>query len=259
MKKKMLAGAIMVLAAVAALAGGVTFANADDDGPTTKVVGGEKAKKGEFPFMVHLSMGCGGSLYSKQIVLTAAHCVDGTGKDTSITATIGVVDLKDPKAVKIKSTYVHVSKKYESKGEDWALIKLAKPVPGAKTIKLNTSKSYNKGTFDIAGWGDTKEGAGSGSRYQMKAKVPYVTDAKCRKAYPELNGYWEMCAGKPKGGVDTCQGDSGGPMFRKDADGRRIQVGIVSWGEGCARPGKPGVYAQVSYFYKDIIAAAKAI
>ncbi|ADD45448.1 S1 family peptidase [Stackebrandtia nassauensis] len=259
MKKKLIAGAVMVLAALTALVGGVTFANAEGDDSSTKVVGGTKAKKGEFPFMVHLSMGCGGSLYSKQIVLTAAHCVDGTGPDKSITATIGVVDLKDPDAIKIKSTYVHVSKKYEDKGEDWALIKLAKPVPNAKTIALNTTKSYNKGTFDIAGWGDTKEGAGTGSRYMMKAKVPYVTDKNCRKAYPELNGYWEMCAGKPEGGVDTCQGDSGGPMFRKDANGRRIQVGIVSWGEGCARPKFPGVYAQVSYFYKDIIAAAKTI
>ena len=48
----------------------------------------------------------------------------------------------------------------------------------------------------------------------------------------------------PQGGVDTCQGDSGGPMFGSAAGVRRV-VGATSFGEGCARPGKPGVYARV--------------
>lgn len=51
------------------------------------VVGGTRAAQGEFPFMVRLSMGCGGALYTQQIVLTAAHCVNGSGTNTSITAT----------------------------------------------------------------------------------------------------------------------------------------------------------------------------
>ncbi len=55
-----------------------------------------------------------------------------------------------------------------------------------------------------------------------------------------------ICAGKA--GVDTCQGDSGGPMVRRDATGRWIQVGITSYGLGCARKGYPGVYTQVSKF-----------
>ena len=55
-----------------------------------------------------------------------------------------------------------------------------------------------------------------------------------------------VCAGFPQGGVDTCQGDSGGPMFGRDAAGALKVVGATSFGEGCARPGKPGVYARVA-------------
>lgn len=257
MKQKLLAGVVVALAATAALASGVT--DAEGDSATTEDVGGKRADSGEYPFMVHLSTGCSGSLYSKQIVLTAARCVDDTGEDTSITATVGAVDLRDPEAVKIKSTYVHVSDEYESHGEDWALIKLATPVPDARTIKLDTTKQYDRGDFDIVGWGDHRQGPGSGGRYLMEAEVAYVTDATCREAYPDLNGHWGMCAGEPDGGDDACPGDSGGPLLRTDADGRRIQVGIVSRVEGCARPDRLGVYAQVSFFYKEIIAAAKAI
>ena len=54
-----------------------------------------------------------------------------------------------------------------------------------------------------------------------------------------------LCAGFPQGGVDTCQGDSGGPMYGTTASGARRVVGATSFGEGCARPGKPGVYARV--------------
>jgi secreted trypsin-like serine protease len=54
-----------------------------------------------------------------------------------------------------------------------------------------------------------------------------------------------VCAGYPEGGVDTCQGDSGGPMFG-DASGVLRVVGVTSWGNGCAQPGQPGVYARVA-------------
>ncbi|MFE6685416.1 S1 family peptidase [Streptomyces sp. NPDC057743] len=220
------------------------------------VVGGTRADQGEFPFMVRLSMGCGGALYAKDIVLTAAHCVDGSGPDTSLTATGGAVDLQDPAAVKVNSTQVLQAPGYNGKGKDWALIKLAKPLD-QPTLKTADKDTYNKGDFTIAGWGADKEG-GDQQRYLLKATVPFIDDAACQQAYGDsLTPGEEICAGKlDTGGTDTCQGDSGGPMFRKDDAGQWIQVGIVSWGEGCARPGKPGVYTEVSTFAADIAKAA---
>ncbi len=230
------------------------------DEPGPRVVGGTRALQGEFPWMVRLSMGCGGAMYTNQLVLTAAHCVGSTGNNTSITATVGVVDLQDTSATKVKSTYVHRSPTYgTSTGGDWALIKLATPITGVPTLPITTGTAYDTGTFTVAGWGAATEG-GAQQRYLLKANVPYVDDVTCRNAgpyYSDLIFAAELCAGQMgTGGVDTCQGDSGGPMFRRDNANAWIQVGIVSHGDGCARPSAPGVYTQVSTFASAIAAAA---
>ena len=231
--------------------------------PSPRVVGGTRAAQGEFPWMVRLSMGCGGAMFTNQLVLTAAHCVGSTGNNTSITATVGVVDLQDPAATKVQSTYVHRSATYgTSTGGDWALIKLASPITGIATLPIATTTAYDSGTFTVAGWGAATEG-GAQQRYLLKADVPFVDDVTCRDAgpyYADLIFPAEICAGRmDTGGVDTCQGDSGGPMFRRDSANAWIQVGIVSHGDGCARPSAPGVYTQVSTFASAIQAAADSL
>ena len=224
------------------------------------VVGGTRATQGEFPFMVRLSMGCGGALYTQQIVLTAAHCVGATGNNTSYTATAGVVDLQNTSGrVQVRSTKVYRAPGYNGDGKDWALIKLASPI-SLPTLKIATTTEYNTGTFTVAGWGAATEG-GAQQRYLLKATVPFVSDATCRSysGYSGLIAAEEICAGLTAGGVDTCQGDSGGPMFRRDSANEWVQVGIVSWGIGCARPNAPGVYTEVSTFASQIAAAAATL
>jgi secreted trypsin-like serine protease len=249
--------AIGVAAALGAVTGQAVAAPPPSDDVQPQVVGGTRAAQGEFPFMVRLSMGCGGALYTSQIVLTAAHCVGATGNNTTIGVTAGTVDLQDPARVTRQSTYVYRAPGYNNpSGDDWALIKLNSPITTLATLPIATSTAYDSGTFDVAGWGSATEG-GAQQRYLLKAKVPFITDAQCGGAYTELVPNEEICAGNwSAGGVDTCQGDSGGPMFRRDNANAWVQVGIVSWGYGCARPQNPGVYSQVSTFAAAIAAAA---
>jgi secreted trypsin-like serine protease len=251
-------GAAAVLGAVAGQA--VAAPPTSDDDVQPQVVGGTRAAQGEFPFMVRLSMGCGGALYTQSIVLTAAHCVGATGNNTSIGVTAGTVDLQDANRITRTSTYVYRAPGYNNpSGDDWALIKLNSPITNQALLPIATNGDFDSGTFTVAGWGAATEGGGQ-QRYLLKATVPFVTDAQCQVAYSDLVPAEEICAGNwDNGGVDTCQGDSGGPMFRRDNNNAWIQVGIVSWGIGCARPENPGVYSQVSAFAPAIAAAAATL
>lgn len=231
-----------------------------------RVVGGTRAAQGEFPWVVRLSIGCGGSLITEQVVLTAAHCIPGgTGPSSSITATAGVVDLADHNATKVRSAFVYKAADYTAydKGSDWALIKLAEPVPTKPTLDLPTSKDHDKGEFTIMGWGADREG-GYQQRWLLKAQVPDVDDQTCGTSYRESGaGFVDeamLCAGLfGTGGVDTCQGDSGGPMVVRVAEDAFVQVGIVSWGHGCGQARFPGVYTEVSTYADKINKAVQEL
>src|SRR5882724_1848272 len=111
--------ALTVAAAGAAASPAAAAPPVSGDGVVSpQVVGGTRAAQGELPFMVRLSMGCGGALYSSTIVLTAAHCVTGTGTNTSITATLGVVDLNSTSKITRKSNSVYRAPGYNGNGKD---------------------------------------------------------------------------------------------------------------------------------------------
>ena len=115
-------------------------------------------------------------------------------------------------------------------------------------IQINKEKCKNKAQFTcgtFSGYGTLSSG-GSLAKMLMQVDVPIVSQSSCKKAYGSSIHESMVCAGLDRGGKDSCQGDSGGPMVCEDG-GKFYLEGVVSWGSGCASPGKYGVYARVRY------------
>jgi len=128
---------------------------------------------------------------------------------------------------------------------DLALVKLSKPV-GTRIVTLadaSLSAPYFKtGTQTwITGWGVTEKGARSARL--MEARIEITDKARCQSAYKERDLEKAFCAGESKS--DACTGDSGGPLYVRTGT-TTIQLGVVSFGFGCARKGFPGVYTRIA-------------
>jgi trypsin len=131
---------------------------------------------------------------------------------------------------------------------DVAILELASPVslPTVKVAGRGEESLWAPGTMaTVAGFGVTEEG-GDQPDVLQEAQVPITTDAYAADAYPDsFENRTQIGAGFPEGGVDTCQGDSGGPLMVPAPGGAFRLVGDTSYGEGCARPGKPGIYGRL--------------
>lgn len=212
-----------------------------------KIVGGVEAVKGEFPFIVSLqgSYGghfCGGSLIKKDWVLTAAHCVPG-GIKTVVAGLYDQTQTAGAEKFEVDRVIQHPDYNKQPQDYDFALVHL-KGESRFPPVVLNRKALSGKIDFVTAGWGYAAEN-GDVENILRKVIVPLVPAKACSAAYPGGITDRMLCAGFDAGGKDSCQGDSGGPLVTGSGAGR-VLAGVVSWGEGCARPKKYGVYSKVS-------------
>lgn len=236
-------------------------ANAPKRAPSPFIVGGTSASIDDFPWQVALIEGrpkdpirnqfCGGSLIATGWVLTAAHCLYSGGAPVAdITAYADVISgtatyRRGGVRTHVINVFIDPNYRQNRQGNDAALMQLADPVRPARFAVLNTNPTVT-GDATVTGWGAQSEG-GLSSENLLKVTVPIVDNATCN-APSSYNGAVTpnmLCAGLPQGQKDSCQGDSGGPLVLANS---ATQVGVVSWGTGCARPMKYGIYARVSTF-----------
>ena len=240
---------------------------AADGGFQPQVVGGEPVPNGDYPFVSSLgnvrdgttAYGrhfCGASLIDRNSVLTAAHCVKGTPKEP-LRVTVGrtVLSGDGGQTRRVSRRIIHPRYNGVSSDKyDAAVLTLNNPVLGMPAIRLagiSQNALEKPGRLaTVAGWGNTIKqppSGNNGTNYPDRmrvARVPIVSDARARDVYgPSFVGALMVAAGRE--GEDTCSGDSGGPMFARQAD-KRYQIGITSFGRGCAARGYPGVYTEVN-------------
>ena len=246
--------------ALGGLAGGATAAT-PPDGFDAQVIGGQPAAEGQYPWLVGVGSGdgtpyevqsCGGSVITPDVVLTVAHCVVDAEADDLVVLS-GSVDLTSDDVVETEVADVHVPEDYGDPVEstsDWALLLLDESLDIDPVELAQDPDEYD--TLETVGWGSRADGSYPAVAHWVE--VPFVGDDTCRDVYAgEFDVESMVCAGDLEdGGVDACDGDSGGPLLAPGEDGEQVQVGIVSWGYGCAEPGLPGVYAEVADFNDPI-------
>ncbi|KAL9922435.1 tracheal-prostasin [Glossina fuscipes fuscipes] len=226
-----------------------------------RIVGGHETEVHQYPWMAMLRFRerfiCGAWLIDDLHVGSAAHCLRGFTpgllsvrllEHSRRNSSAHIIDRK------VSQVFVHENYSPRIYDNDIGVLKLDKPITMSDMVRPvcmpEKNREYEHEEAIITGWGATREGGPAAENLQ-EVRVPILSTKECRES-----GYGSsritdnmLCAGISEGGKDSCQGDSGGPLHvaMKDANLHRL-VGIVSWGEGCARPNYPGVYTRVNRY-----------
>ncbi|XP_068439878.1 serine protease 33 [Clinocottus analis] len=234
-----------------------------------RIVGGMDATYGAWPWQVDVQTDtaghiCGGSIISERWVLSAAHCFSNPDDVSSYIIYVGRFQLNGlnrhqsthyVSRVVIPTGYID-----PQNGNDLALVKLSSPVTWTDYVRpicLPVSGTLFPGGMPcfVTGWGNVRDGVPlSGVGTLQKVQVPIISQSSCQEMYQtnpteQVDILYDMiCAGYQQGGKDSCQGDSGGPLVCQMVNGTWVQAGVVSFGQGCARPNQPGVYARLTTY-----------
>ncbi|XP_039189335.1 acrosin-like [Crotalus tigris] len=234
-----------------------------------RIVGGIDTLPGTWPWIVSIQIPtmtgfrhtCGGSLISSRWVITAAHCFLNKRYLEHWKLVFGAAQLSRPgpdvQERTIKNLVEHQQYRRSTHFNDVALMELSHPVncsdyiqpaclPDMEVEISSLTRCY------ISGWGVTnvsKPDVTSDILQEARVNLIPITTCNSTAWYDKKIHYNNLCAGHEEGGIDTCQGDSGGPLMCREQRSERFWlVGVTSWGAGCARVMRPGIYSSTQHF-----------
>lgn len=236
----------------------------------TRIVGGSHTEVNEYPWLVVVSGGCGGSLINDRWVLTAAHCSKGRSP-SSIQIILGEHDKSTGgESTTITRSVIQIVEhpKYDGHDYDYSLLKISGSIDFSQYSHIrpiclpavsNTGyKIDHEGEMATAiGWGRTSSG-GPVSNIAKEVEMTILTRYECQAAGYGVS-HRMVCAGTDSG---SCKGDSGSALMYTNGTGTNPGenyelIGVTSFGQGpCSTAEHPGVYARVSHELNWIIDTA---
>ena len=250
----------------------------------SRIVGGSEALQDMAPWQVSLQLdidgrwrhACGGSLIHPSWVLTAAHCLfdrDGRLRSAEQVSVVHGTQSLSSGGERRGAVRLVPHERYRgggpaSQGDDIALIRLSSPFPASRsqTVQLQSRQLEENFGFPgacsvVTGWGSLEAWEPGRGRSDARGlpdrlravDLPIIDNRTCADGYPGLIGAGQVCAGYEQGTMDSCQGDSGGPLVVPGGPTGWTQIGVVSFGRGCAQPGAFGVYTRVSHYIDWIL------
>ncbi|EDW35581.1 GL17142 [Drosophila persimilis] len=227
-----------------------------------RIVGGSATTISSFPWQISLqrsgSHSCGGSVYSANIIVTAAHCLQSVSASTLQVRAGSTYWSSGGTAVKVASFKNHEGYNANTMVNDIAVIRLSSSLGFSSTIKaigLASSAPGNGAAASVSGWGTQSSGSSSIPTTLQYVNVNIVGQSQCASSSYSYGSQIKssmICAASS--GKDACQGDSGGPLVSGG-----VLVGVVSWGYGCALSNYPGVYADVAALRSWVVNAANSV
>jgi secreted trypsin-like serine protease len=239
--------------------------------PSGAVIGGRPAADGEAPWMVALidpesrrrpvaGQFCGGALIGPRTVLTAGHClVFGPRPLLTRARVLPERSARRRELIEVAERVVHPGYRpqFDEENElgdpnDLALLRLEERQPGPylRVVSRTDGAAWDAGArLRVFGWGNRSRSGPNLPRQLHQGEIERFSDQACDDRYGRgFDSESMFCAGTPDGSVDTCSGDSGGPVVARDAVGRDLLVGIVSFGHECGLAEFPGVYTRVARY-----------
>mmetsp|Transcript_67089 Transcript_67089/g.60204 ORF Transcript_67089/g.60204 Transcript_67089/m.60204 type:complete len:292 (+) Transcript_67089:36-911(+) len=213
------------------------------------IVGGDPVSASQYPFIVSVGGYCGGSILRKEapaVIITAAHCIGSF----SINVLLYGDTKNDPNGIMktISSVQIHPNWHRPTLSYDIALLFIDEGLEQYSQLTTVSIVPLSSDTSECCNSGDDLTVIGYGADFSGGPATPtlehvdldYMIRSECQQRYPHETIDNSMnCADTPN--KDSCQGDSGGPLIKK---GSNQQIGIVSWGYGCAT--NPGVYTNIA-------------